>query len=117
MRLLQQLPDLFLEILLVGLLENGYGIHKIPDVVLPVHAPVVLPDDAAISSFHRNESGELRLGYYSHVMSAGGTMAAALMISIINQLENQAGASDQARLNLLRKNLAWQHTLSSLHQR
>jgi hypothetical protein len=106
-----------IEILMLGRLENDYGIHQIPDVVLPVHAPVVLPDEVAISAFHRNKNGELRLGYYSHVMSAGGTMAAALMITIINQLEKQTGDSDQARLNLLRRNLAWQQTLSSLNQR
>jgi hypothetical protein len=103
-----------IDLLMLGLIENNYGVHNTPDIVLPVHAPVGLLDRAGIDAFHRDESGKLRLGYYSLLVSRGGAMAGALMISIIDRLQAEAGPADRARLALIRRNLAWQQTLGTL---
>jgi hypothetical protein len=103
-----------IELLMLGRLEGDYGLHQTPEVVLPVHAPVHLLESAAVSAFHRDQSGRLRLGYYAHVLGTGGAMAGALLLAIIEQLRKQVGSDDQARLELLRRNLSWQQTLGVL---
>jgi hypothetical protein len=98
-------------LLMLGSLGDGYGIHGTPDLVLPVHAPVSLLDRTGTGVFHRDESGKLRLGYYSLVVGRGGAMAGELMLLIIERLQEGAEPADRARLALLRRNLAWQQTI------
>jgi hypothetical protein len=108
-------------LLMLGWLESdgqrSYGQHQTPELALPVHTSVALLDAADARDFHRDKEGRLRLGYYTQIMRAGGAMAAALLLAIIDRLQLECEPVDRARLALLRNNLNWHQTLGALGQK
>ncbi|MEW6736522.1 MAG: hypothetical protein AB1489_34850 [Acidobacteriota bacterium] len=105
-----------INLFMLGWLEQGYGVHRTPELVLPVHSSVVLMPAGEVESFHRDKAGRLRLGYYTQVLAVGGVLAAALLLAILDQVEKQATLPERTRLTLLRENLAWHQTLVAFGQ-
>lgn len=103
---------IIINILLLGYIENNIAIHQTPLEVLPVQSEVLLLSQEKIKAFHQDNKGQLRIGYYSQVIKAGGAMYKALLLSIINQLQQFANLAEGRKLALLKQNLNWQQTLS-----
>jgi hypothetical protein len=106
-----------INILLLGYLENNFGIHQIPSEVLPVQSTVSLLSKEKLQVFHRNQQGQLQLNYYSQITGNGGFMANSLLLTIINKIEKFISVAEKNRLNLLKQNLNWQQTLGYLSKK
>ncbi|NOT62922.1 MAG: hypothetical protein HOP19_22155 [Acidobacteria bacterium] len=103
---------------LIGLLLVGWhdaqGYRQgLPREVLPVNAAVETLDDEQLRTFH-HPKGALELSYYPHVTTHAGFFAFALLNEIADQLERLTDKQNQARLQVLRKSLQWQQTMSTM---
>ena|SRR5205085_3254467 len=104
---------------LIGLLlvgwHDGDGYQQgLPREVLPINADVETLGDAEVGAFHHSAQGALELKYYNHVTTHAGYFTFQLLSSIVEQLENLANERDRARLQVLRKTLAWQQTMANM---
>lgn len=104
---------------LIGLLLLGWragdGYQQgLPREVLPINADVETLSAAEVGAFHRCAQGALELKYYSHVTTHAGYFTFQLLSSIVEQLESLAQERDRARLQVLRKTLAWQQTMANM---
>jgi hypothetical protein len=104
---------------LIGLLllgwRDGDGYQQgLPREVLPINADVETLSDAEVGAFHHCAQGGLELKYYSHVTTHAGYFTFQLLSSIVEQLEGLANERDRARLQVLRKTLAWQQTMANM---
>lgn len=119
-------PDLIQEtrtllgVVLIGSLEqdknNTYGVHGIPQVVVPVNTPVYLMAESDVWAFHRRPDGESQFCYYSHLMRSGGSFAPQLIQQVLTRLiisELFQGASQRA-LEVLCKEIAWKNTMGAM---
>ena len=106
-----------INILLLGYLENNFGIHQVPSEVLAVQSIVSLLPDEKLQTFHRNQQGQLQLNYYSQIINGSGFIANSLLITIINKIEKFISVAEKNRLNLLKQNLNWQQTLGYLSKK
>ncbi|HKE04192.1 MAG TPA: hypothetical protein VKE91_09035, partial [Blastocatellia bacterium] len=73
--------------------------------------------DAEVRAFHyggRDGSGALQAHYYSHVMIHAGSFAFQLLSTIVDQLEGLADDQDRARLEVLKRTLAWRQTIGKM---
>jgi hypothetical protein len=73
--------------------------------------------DGELRAFHhdgRDGNGGLQLAYYSHVTTHAGLFAFQLLSAIVDQLDRLANDKDRARLDVLRKTLAWQQTIGKM---
>jgi hypothetical protein len=103
-----------ISILLLGW-KDGEGNHQgVPRVVLPINSPVETMSEAEARAFHHDGNGALRVHYYSHVTTHAGLFAFQLLAAIVDQLERLANDKDRARLEVLRKTLAWQQTIGKM---
>lgn len=104
---------------LIGLLlvgwRDGDGYQQgLPREVLPINADVETLSDAEVGAFHHSAQGGLELKYYNHVTTHAGYFTFQLLSSIVEQLESLANERDRARLQVLRKTLAWQQTMANM---
>jgi hypothetical protein len=101
-------------ILLVGW-HDGSGYQQgLPREVLPINADVETLSDTEVRAFHHTASQGLELKYYSHVTTHAGYFTFQLLSTIVDQLERLSDERDQARLQVLRRTLAWQQTLGTM---
>lgn len=119
-------PDLVYEtrtllwIMLIGTLvpaspEHHYGEQGIPAVVVPVNTPVWQLSQAELAAFHHNREGQAQCCYYAHLLRSAGNNAAPLVSQIFQTITPFFQSSDRRALEILSKELAWRHTLGSLH--
>jgi hypothetical protein len=103
----------------VGVLLLGWrdaeGTHQtVPRRVIPVGQEVLAMTDEDVLKFHRDAAGQLRLHYYSQVVSHAGAFALPLLEAVLEQLEAGASAEERQRFCVLRKSLTWQRTLGGV---
>src|SRR6266508_1056444 len=84
---------------------------------LLINSHVETMSDDEVRAFHyggRQVSGGLQAHYYSHVMTHAGLFAFQLLSAIVDQLERLADEQDRARLDVVRKALAWRQTIGKM---
>ena len=101
-------------ILLLGWKYEERYQHGIPREVLPINANVEKMTEAELRAFHHTANGVIEVHYYTHITTHAGLFAFALLDEIANQLEPLTTESERARLNVLRRTLAWQQTIGKL---
>jgi hypothetical protein len=103
-----------ISVLLLGW-RDGEGHHQgVPRVVVPINSQVETMSDEEMLAFHRDGDGTLQLVYYSQAATHAGLFAYPLLSAVVDQLDRLAGDVDRARLNVLRKTLAWQQTVGKM---
>jgi hypothetical protein len=101
-------------VLLVGWrADSGYQ-QGLPREVLPINADVETLSAEEVSAFHHSGLGGLELKYYNHLTTHARDFTFPLLSNIVEQLEGLTNERDRARLQVLRKTLAWQQTLATL---
>jgi hypothetical protein len=105
--------------ILIGLLLLGWRDGKerrqgVPREVLPINADVETMSEDEVRAFHHNERGTLEVHYYSHITTHAGPFAFQLLSVIVEQLEQLTTEREQARLEVLRRSLAWQQTVGKM---
>jgi hypothetical protein len=103
-----------ISILLLGWKSGDESRQDTPRVVLPINSHVETMSDDELRAFHYGGSGGLQAHYYSHVMTHAGLFAFQLLSAIVDQLERLADDQDRARLDVLRKALAWRQTIGKM---
>jgi hypothetical protein len=101
-------------VLLLGWRDAEGTHHTVPRRVIPVGQEVLAMTDEDALKFHRDAAGQLRLHYYSQVVSHAGAFALPLLEAVLEQLEAGASAEERQRFCVLRKSLAWQRTLGGV---
>ncbi len=101
-------------LLLVGWHDGEAYQQGLPREVLPINADVETLSDAEVHAFHHNAPSGLELKYYNHVTTHAGYFTYQLLATIVEQLEGLANERDRARLQVLRKSLAWQQTMATM---
>jgi hypothetical protein len=101
-------------VLLVGSLGEGLREQGVPREVLPINADVETLGDDEVRAFHHDARGTLELRYYAHVTTHAGPFAYQLLASIVDQLEPLTSERERARLQVLRRTLAWQQTVGGM---
>jgi hypothetical protein len=101
-------------VLLLGWRDAGGTHQAVPRRVIPVGQEVLAMTDADALKFHRDSAGQLRLHYYSQVVSHAGAFALPLLEAVLEQLEAGASAEERQRFCVLRKSLTWQRTLGGV---
>lgn len=104
---------------LIGLLlvgwQDGSGYQQgLPREVLPINADVETLSDDEVRAFHHTSANGLELKYYNHVTTHAGYFTFQLLSTIVEQLEGLSAERDRARLQVLRKSLAWQQTMATM---
>lgn len=106
--------------LLVGILLLGWRDklkneiwHGVPRCIVPVNQDVYAMTEADFLTFHANETGKVRLHYYSQILTHGGDFASVLLERILAQLSPVCCDEDQKRLQVLKTSLVWQRTLGN----
>lgn len=118
-------PDLIYEtrtllwIVLIGAIVTSpagqrYGEQGIPAAVVPVNTPVWQLSEGELRAFHHNARGQAQCCYYAHLLNSGGSYASPLVSQILGTITPLFQPSDRRALEILSKELAWQHTLGSL---
>src|SRR5499426_748629 len=103
-----------ISILLLGWRNGAESRQDTPRVVLPINSHVETMSDDEVRAFHYGGSGALQAHYYSHVMTHAGLFAFQLLSAIVDQLERLVDDQDRARLDVLRKTLAWRQTIGKM---
>ncbi|MCI0525404.1 MAG: hypothetical protein L0Y75_09100 [Acidobacteria bacterium] len=106
-----------ISILLLGWKSGDKSHQGVPRVVLPINSHVETMSDAEVRAFHyggRSEGDSLQAHYYSHVTIHAGLFAFQLLSAIVDQLDRLANDKDRARLDVLKKTLAWQQTIGRM---
>ncbi|MDT7543184.1 MAG: hypothetical protein QOE33_3088 [Acidobacteriota bacterium] len=101
-------------VLLLGWRDASGTHHTVPRRVIPVGQEVLAMTDEDALKFHRDAAGQLRLHYYSRVVSHAGAFALPLLEAVLEQLEAGASAEERQRFCVLRKSLTWQRTLGGV---
>ncbi|MBO0862208.1 MAG: hypothetical protein J2P21_27670 [Chloracidobacterium sp.] len=108
---------ILISILLLGWKTGEESRQDTPRVVLPINSHVETMSDDEVRAFHYGAcdgGGELQAHYYSQVMTHAGLFAFQLLSAIVDQLERLAKDKDRARLDVLRKTLAWRQTIGKM---
>jgi hypothetical protein len=108
---------ILISILLLGWKNEAESRQGLPRVVLPIHSPVESMTDDEVRAFHYgglDGGGDLQAHYYSHVTTHAGLFAFQLLTAIVDQLDHLANDRDRARLDVLKKTLAWQQTIGKM---
>lgn len=98
-------------ILLLGSRDADGAVQGVPRRSVPPGVDVVAMTDDQVRGFHADESGRLRLGYFSQMIAHAGPFAIPLLDSIIVQLDCGADDFERRRLAVLKRSLAWQRTI------
>lgn len=101
-------------LLLVGWHDGQAYQQGLPREVLPLNADVETLSDEEVCAFHHTPSNGLELKYYNHVTTHAGYFTFQLLSTIVDQLEVLCEDRDRARLQVLRKSLAWQQTMATM---
>jgi len=101
-------------ILLLGWLEEDYGVHRVPKLVIPVNTEVKTMALEEVKAFHTNEKEALQIHYYSHIMMHSGAIGLQLLMTVIEQLEKIFNDRYSSILKILKDTLNWQLTLSPM---
>lgn len=104
---------IMISILVLGWLENNFGVHKTPEEVLSVQSIVSTLDSNQIQTFHHSPNGKLSIGYFARIMQANGLMGSTLLDIIIKKLQDFASENELKKLTLLKQHLNWQQTLGN----
>jgi hypothetical protein len=105
---------ILISILLLGWRNGDESRQDTPRVVLPINSHVETISDDEVRAFHYGGSGVVQAHYYSHVMTHAGLFAFQLLSAIVDQLERLVDDQDRARLDVLRKTLAWRQTIGKM---
>ena len=105
---------ILISILLLGWRDGDGSRQDTPRVVLPINSHVETMSDDEVRAFHYGGNGGLQAHYYSHVMTHAGLFAFQLLSAIVDQLERLADDPDRARLDVLRKTMAWRQTIGKM---
>jgi hypothetical protein len=108
-----------LGVLLLGWRERANGSawagHQgVPRRVVPAGQDVYGMADAEVFEFHRDESGRVRLHYFSQILAHARAFAVPLVETIIDRLEPACEPAERQRLCVLRRSLIWQRTLGGM---
>jgi hypothetical protein len=113
-------PDLVNEqgvligLLLVGSVDaDGCAHQGVPRAVVQVNAVVEAMSDSEVRSFHTGDGGRLALHYYAHVLTHARQFAPALLIAVLDQLEELFGDASRSEITVLRRTLNWQQVFQS----
>ncbi len=102
-------------ILLLGSIDkSGIVSQGVPNRVIPAGMDVVKCDSQTVTQFHSDSDRNLRIHYYSQVISHAGNFAAPLLESVIERLSNECSEADRKRLAVLKQNLTWQRTVGGM---
>ncbi len=104
---------------LIGILmlgwQNSEGRQQgVPREVLPINSDVETMTDDEVRGFHHDAAGALQVHYYAHVTTHAGSFAFQLISVIVDQLDRLTTEKDRARLDVLRRALAWQQTIGKM---
>jgi hypothetical protein len=108
---------ILISILLLGWRNGEENRQDTPRVVLPINSHVETMSGDEVRAFHyggRDGNSALQAHYYSHIMTHAGLFAFQLLSAIVDQLESLADGKDRARLEVLRKTLAWRQTIGKM---
>ncbi|MBI1759826.1 MAG: hypothetical protein HYR56_00175 [Acidobacteria bacterium] len=101
-------------LLLVGWHDGQRYQQGLSREVLPINADVETLSDEEVRAFHHTAANGLELKYYNHVTTHAGYFTFQLLSTIVDQLEGLCEERDRARLQVLRKSLAWQQTMATM---
>jgi hypothetical protein len=101
-------------VMLVGWRRAAGYQQGMPREVLPINADVETMSAEEVKAFHHNERGELDLRYYTHITTHAGDFTFQLLSAIVEQLETLTSERERARLQVLRRTLAWQQTIGKM---
>ncbi len=82
--------------------------------MIPINSQVEAMTADEVRAFHQDKNQAMQLGYYAHVTTHAGDFAFPLVSAIVGQLEQLASAAECARLQVLRRTLAWQQTVGGI---
>jgi hypothetical protein len=103
---------LLLGILLLGWRDSSkVNHHTVPRRVVPVNQDIYRLSDEETRKFHLDAGGHIHLHYYSQIMTHAGPFSAALIETIIEQLEPACEPAERQRLCVLKQALVWQRTV------
>lgn len=100
-------------VLLLGGLDAAGGQQGVPQEVVPLHAEVRPLDEEAIARFHRDPVQSVQVRYVPLVLAHAGPVAAPLLMGVLDRL-GRLFPDDRPRIEVLRKALHWQATMSAL---
>ena len=112
-------PDLIEEqatlvsLLLLGTLQESYGLHGVPSEIVPIHSEVETMSDEAFIHFHRDPQGRIQMRYLPLVQANGGAQGLSLLVGILDRL-NERCPEEKSRLSVLRQALNWQRTIGTV---
>lgn len=105
-----------LAVLILGQVGADSGSQSIPAVVIPPGKSVKTLDQTAIKRFHKNETNDISLHYFSHVIAHAGPFAVPLLEKIISELMKFEGVGEEDinKLLVLKRSLVWQRTVGQM---
>jgi hypothetical protein len=102
-------------ILLLGTIDReGKTFQGMPRRIVPVGRAVAKLDPELVNRFHADSAGNVRLHYYSQVVSNARQFAIPLLDSIIDQLLAGRSETEAQRLRVLKQSLTWQGTFGGM---
>jgi hypothetical protein len=101
-------------VLLLGWRDSKGNHQGVPRIVLPINSQVETMTADEVCVFHQDKKQAMQLGYYPHVTTHAGDFAFPLVSAIVDQLEPLISAAECARLQVLRRTLAWQQTVGGI---
>lgn len=102
-------------ILLLGTIDpEGKTFQGMPRRIVPVGRAVAKLDPELVNRFHSDGDGQVRLHYYSQVVSNARQFAIPLLDSIIDQLFVGRSETEAQRLRVLKQSLTWQGTFGGM---
>lgn len=105
---------ILLGVLMLGFVSaEGAVSHGVPRRVVPAGQDVRTLDGPEIAAFH-SEGGELRIHYFSQIVTHAGQFSVPLLESIIERLGPACADADRKRLQVLRRTLLWQRTVGGI---
>jgi hypothetical protein len=101
-------------ILLLGWQDPEGRQQGAPREVISINSDVDTMSDEEVRVFHHDPTGSLQVHYYSQITTHAGLFAFQLLSVIVDQLDRLTTEKDRARLEVLRRALAWQQTIGKM---
>lgn len=106
---------ILIKLLLIGYKEADAFFHRLPKRVINIGAEVLKVEDDEIRNFHYID-GELKLGYFSQILSQTGNLSIPLIESIIEKLEAFAANSrERKKLDILRRTVKLRQSFGEIN--
>jgi hypothetical protein len=92
---------------LLGATSNAGPSHDIPVWVAAAGSPVTVMEAGAVRAFHEGPDHSFMIGYYPRLLEFRDPVMQRLLLRTLDELA-LSFSEDEALINLLRGNLAWQ---------